>query len=728
MAKEIKFKQKSKENFLTYAGAVIKSRAISNVEDNLKPVHKRILFDMYDNKNFSDKKTVKCAKVVGSVMGRLHPHGDSSIYGALVRLAQPWKMRYPLTYIQGNMGTIFGDGAAASRYTECKLTKIGELMLEDIDKKPIPFKMNYDGTIEEPIILPSKFPNLLCNGNMGIAVGLSASLVPHNFNEVAAAIEARLNNKSEEETLSYIKAPDFPTGGIIINGEELPQIYKTGRGTVKVRSHYRLEKSGSKTNIIFTDLPYGVETESGVIKKLKKLVNEDGSDLFDDFIDESASYNDISIRITLARNVAVENALALLFSKTNLETTVKINNTVLVDGEPQTLNLLEMIDAYIKHRQQVIQNIAATDLAKANHKLTVVIGLQKCLSNIDKLVSLIRAAESRAKAKSAICEAFELDDEQAEAVLEMKLARLNKLDIVELQDNQKKLEDQVVDLTNTRNDVNKRNAIILAELRDMRKKHGDARRTEVIISEAGMTDFSTEIPHEYYVSPHSVTDTPTDDILQVIVAKNIQEIIGFTSDGIAMPAAEAKNIVGATLIEPKEYLVCVTKNGYVKMSLAAEYRAFKGKMLKLKDDDELLAMGFADLKDYVLVLAQNGFMVKLPIKELNSSSKNTIGSLLSVGPLKSAMIVSNKDVVFMSDEDNKAKLTSVEDFSENSRLSKGQQVMDKVAYVLLATSRESFIGIAKTGKSVLIAKDKLATKSKTAGGVSTTNKIILKMV
>ena len=274
--------EKSKQDFLIYANSVIKSRAIPSVEDNLKPIHRRILWSMYESKFTPDKPTVKSAKVVGNVMGAYHPHGDSSIYEAIVRLSQWWKLRYPLVEMQGNCGNILGDGAAASRYTECRLSKIGMFMLEDINKDCIDWRPNFDNSCEEPVILPSKFPYLLCGNNSGIAVGMGSDLVSHNFTEVSEAIKYYIHNKdcSIADLMKYIKGPDFPTGGVIMNGEELLDIYTKGIGSVKVYSHYDISKKGNKTLVTFHDLPYGVEIDDGIKKPLKKLVLEDGYDVF----------------------------------------------------------------------------------------------------------------------------------------------------------------------------------------------------------------------------------------------------------------------------------------------------------------------------------------------------------------------------------------------------------------------------------------------------------------
>jgi len=309
---------KVKKDFLTYANAVIKSRAISSVEDNLKPVHRRILYTMFENKLLANKKTVKSSNVVGKVMIR-HPHGDSSIYNAMVRLAQPWKMRYPLVQVQGNSGNISGDGPAAMRYTEVKLSKLGEMMMTDINKKAVDFRESYDGSTNEPIVLPSAFPNILCNGNVGIAVGTSTSIVPHNLTEVCDGILAYLKSPSitTEQLMKFIPAPDFPTGGTITNADVMKEIYETGRGTVTLRSKYRIENVGVKQHIVIEEVPYLITLEDGFVKPLKKLVLEDGFDLIDDFKNNTGK-NGIELRIILKKGANVYKVLEAIWKKTRL--------------------------------------------------------------------------------------------------------------------------------------------------------------------------------------------------------------------------------------------------------------------------------------------------------------------------------------------------------------------------------------------------------------------------
>jgi DNA gyrase/topoisomerase IV subunit A len=727
MAKELDFDKRSENNFLVYAASVIKARAISDAEDNLKPVQRRILFSMGESKINHDSKTVKCAKVVGNVMGNLHPHGDSSIYEALMRLAQPWKMRYPLIYVQGNVGNVMGDGPAAARYTECKLSEFGDLMLDGLDEGVVPYVDNYDNTSKEPTLLPSLFPNVLCNGNMGIAVGLSASLVPYNLKEVCAAICSRVN-KDTLDPLSYIKGPDFPTGGKVINAENLPEIYRTGRGTIKVQSHYRLEQHNGKTEIIFTDLPYGVETESGVIAPLKKFILEEGNDYFDNYLDETSDYNKIAIRITLAKGADVNKALAILFDKTKLESTISINNTVLVEGEPKCLGLLDLIDRYIAFRSGIIQRIAQKEAAATQHKLTVAIGLQKCTSNIDKLVSLIRSADNKSAAKKNIMDFFALNDEQADAILDMKLSRLSRLDVQDIADSVTKYNNELVKENDVINNPITRNAIICAQLKDVSDKYGDERRTEICLSQVAPQVVASAIARPMFVYPDGLKDSANPNAIGVVIAKTAGDYFGYDAEANLYTFDKMQNCIGASKITNGSFFITISKNGLIKCSSRSEYENMRGKACRLKDGDSLLFCGFGDGDQYALVLGENNMVMKTPLVDLTMTGRTSQGSSLGVGPVKFAAIVGDENVVMMMDKDNKAKLTSVGDFSENSRTSKGQEVMPDIKYMVCGDGRDTFYGFTNTDKIIEIPASKLSVKGKTAGGATTTARVLKKVI
>lgn len=743
---------RSKNDFLIYANSVIKSRAIPSIEDNLKPIHRRILWSMYENKNFDDKPTVKCARIVGNVMGSYHPHSDSSIYEALVRLSQWWKVRYPLIYIQGNCGNILGDTAAASRYTESRLSSIGMLMLEDINKNCVDTRPNFDETTTEPLTLPSKFPYLLCGNNSGIAVGMSSDLVSHNFTEVAAAINYYLDNKNctTLDLMQFIKGPDFPTGGQIINGEELYNIYSTGRGSVKMRPHYDIVKKGNKTQIIFHDLPYGVEIDGGVKAPLKKLVIEDGYDVFEDIDVCKVGDRKFDITVTLGKNANIAECLNILFTKTKLGNTIKINQTVLVNGEPKLVSLKQMIEYWVNYRSDIIKRIAQTDYDKTNHKLTVVIGLQKCMSNIDLLIDLIRNSNSRADAKLKIISAFELNDEQADAVLDMKLSRLSKLDLQELTDSENNYQQQLAALRTLLEQEEERYAVIRKDLAEIKKVIGkDERLTEIIYARpmeniADADQMAPPVKKEFHIYPDGVVCTDDQitmagtvavqpNLISVQYAYSASDIILYGADGEIFSADKIKStIAGAFVVDSnKNKLVTVTANGNIKVSLVSDFKLAKpsGKCIKLKEGDSLVFADVCDDNDYVIIYNGEDSVLKLAVKDLAVAGKTTIGVKTGFSRVLMASVVCDSDLVLSVTSDGKGKFTSTKDFTVDNRGNKGQSITENTIYFTkFHNSRENIYIIPKSGKIILVPRNKLSIKTKNAIGASLTTRAFSKIV
>lgn len=737
----ISLNERSKNDFLIYANSVIKSRAIPNVEDNLKPIHRRILWSMYDSKYWPDKGTVKCAKIVGNVMGSLHPHGDSSIYEALVRLSQWWKLRYPLVEFQGNGGNLLGDSSAASRYTEAKLSKIGMLMLEGIEKNCIDTKPNFDETLMEPVNLPSKFPYLLCGNNSGIAVGMSSDLVSHNFTEVMGAINYYIDHKdcTVADLLQFIKGPDFPTGGLIVNGEELLDIYSIGRGSVKVYAHYEIAKKGNKTVITFKDLPYGVEIDSGVKAPLKKLVLEGGYDIFEDIDVRKAGPRNFDILITLSKNADVAKALEILFAKTRLCDTIKINQVVLVNGEPKLLNLKELIAYWVDYRSRIIQRIANTDYQKTNHKLTVLLGLQKCMSDIDLLISLIRNSENRAAARNAIVKEFTLNSEQADAVLDMKLSRLSRLDLVELNQDKVNLEDTLVKLKNIIDNEYVRYDIIRGELKGIKDILGaDERLTEIKINKPIEGVESAPIVKKewkiYQDGLHSSLDgveTISNSLVDIVFAYSPEDIIAYSKNGELGSLQELTGeIAGAVVRDKQKKLVAVTTNGNIKISNVSDYKFKKReKIMKLKENDSLKFMGLCDDGDYLMLLDASGKVLKLSIKELPVAGKLTLGVKSGFTSIAAAAVVKDSSLLFFATRDNKGKFTAAKDFSVDSRGNKGQTVPENTIYMrVIEDGREHLYLIPKAGNTISLARTKLSLKSKNAIGATISTRIIVNIL
>ena len=734
--------ERSKNDFLVYANSVIKSRAIPSIEDNLKPIHRRILWSMYENKYYNDKPTVKCARVVGNVMGSYHPHGDSSIYEALVRLSQWWKIRYPLVELQGNGGNLLGDGAAASRYTECRLTKVGMMLLEDIEKNCVDTRPNFDESTTEPVSLPSKFPYLLCGNNSGIAVGMSSDLVSHNFTEVMGAINYYMDHKdcSIADLMQFIKGPDFPTGGLITNGEELLNIYSTGRGSIKVYSHYEISKKGAKTVITFKDIPYGVEIDSGVKAPLKKLVLDDGYDIFEDIDVRKAGPRNFDILVTLSKNADVAKALEILFAKTRLCDSIKINQTVLVNGEPKLLNLKELIAYWVNYRSDIIKKIAATDYQKTNHKLTVTLGLQKCMSDIDLLVSLIRNSDNRAAAKIAIMKAFELNDEQADAVLDMKLSKLSRLDLTELNDEEKNLRETLAKLKDTIDNEENRYNIIREQLKEIKGVLGkDERLTEIQFTRPveGLKTDEPLIKKEWQIYRDGLhgsvdgTTVVTNDLVDVVFAYGPEDIYAYSADGeLGIISELAGKIEGAAVKDSQKKVVAVTANGNIKVSSIEEYKLKKSeKVMKLKDGDSIKFVGFCDDDDFLMLYDGNAHILKLAIKDLPVASKMTLGVKSGFTTIASAAVVKDNSLLLFATSDNKGKFTAVKDFTADSRGNKGQLVPENTKYMrLFDENRENIYLIPKQGNAVTLARNKLSVKGRTAIGASMTSRAVIGII
>lgn len=734
--------ERSKNDFLVYANSVIKSRAIPSIEDNLKPIHRRILWSMYENKYYNDKPTVKCARVVGNVMGSYHPHGDLSIYEALVRLSQWWKVRYPLIELQGNGGNLLGDGAAASRYTECRLSKVGMMLLEDIEKNCVDTRPNFDESTTEPVSLPSKFPYLLCGNNSGIAVGMSSDLVSHNFTEVMGAINYYMDHKdcSIADLMQFIKGPDFPTGGLITNGEELLNIYSTGRGSIKVYSHYEISKKGAKTVITFKDIPYGVEIDSGVKAPLKKLVLDDGYDIFEDIDVRKAGPRNFDILVTLSKNADVAKALEILFAKTRLCDSIKINQTVLVNGEPKLLNLKELIAYWVNYRSDIIKKIAATDYQKTNHKLTVTLGLQKCMSDIDLLVSLIRNSDNRAAAKIAIMKAFELNDEQADAVLDMKLSKLSRLDLTELNDEEKNLRETLAKLKDTINNEENRYNIIREQLKEIKGVLGkDERLTEIQFTRPveGLKTDEPLIKKEWQIYRDGLhgsvdgTTVVTNDLVDVVFAYGPEDIYAYSADGeLGLISELAGKIEGAAVKDSQKKVVAVTANGNIKVSSIEEYKLKKSeKVMKLKDGDSIKFVGFCDDDDFLMLYDGNAHVLKLAIKDLPVASKMTLGVKSGFTTIASAAVVKDNSLLLFATSDNKGKFTAVKDFTADSRGNKGQLVPENTKYMrLFDENRENIYLIPKQGNAVTLARNKLSVKGRTAVGASMTSRAVIGII
>ena len=648
-------------NFIEYAVAVNTDRAIPDAKSGLKPVAKRILYGAFDEGYGSAKPHVKCANIVGNVMAYWHPHGDSSIYGALVRLSQPWVMRYPLIDFHGSNGNRDGDGPAAYRYTEARLSKLSEDgMLKGIKKNKVEFIPNYSETKDEPVTLPSLFPNLLCNPNTGIGVAMACNWLPHNLNEVVDAITTYLDGK--EPTLP---GPDFPTGGIIINKNDIPAIMKTGKGSVKIRGKYNIEDN----NIVFYEIPYGIATED-LMNEIGLACDEDRIKGVKNIRNES-NKKGFRLVIECEKSASIATIINCLFKETSLQTSISYNQVALVDKTPTDLNLRDCIGIYVKHNVECIVREAQYDLKKTQDKLEVTNGLLKALEDIDNIITLIKKSESSVKAKENLVSTYDFSMAQAEAIVNMKLGKLAGLEKIELQNEKASLEQDVVNCM----------AIItnpLDELRTLLKtlvsQYGDARRTElmqliedkedetafvepekcvVVMTESGNVK---RIPaSSFKVSNRNTKGVKTqDDITSCVIRTNtVDTLLVFTNkgtmyrllvDNIPEGTNSAKGTSLKALIEMEadekpqviysinkgteaQYVLFLTKNGVIKKTPIDEYIGTKRSGVvatKLREGDSLAAIALVSDEDLVLYTAK-GQGIRFNSKEVTATSRNTVG-------------------------------------------------------------------------------------------------------
>lgn len=661
------------QSFLDYSLSVITDRAIPSAEDGLKPVARRILWDMFDKGYMNNKKFVKCAQPVGDTMGRFHPHGDSSIYGALVWLSQSWNMRYPLISFHGNNGSRDGDEPAAYRYTECKLSKMGEEMLADIKKNTADWQLAYTDEEEEPVYLPGRIPNLIVNGTSGIAVAMACSFAPHNLNEVMDAANYLLENPNCEikELLNFVSGPDFPTGGVIINKDELPAAYMTGKGRARIRGEYTIESSKGADTIVFTSIPYKVSKEQLIID-IDKLC-EDGVIEGVTAIRDETNKEGVRFVIELAKGVSSEPIIAKLFKNTRLEDTYSINQVALVDKKPRLLNLKQLLEIYNEHQRDVLIRKTNFDADKIKHKIHILEGLLIALEDIDNVIALIKKSESAAAAKVALMTQYNLSEDQAKAILDMKLAKLAKLEKVEIQ----KEKDELVA------ELERLNAILanpIPELKNIftsiKTTYGDARRSS--ITQVASTKEEKEIE---FVEPEKcvvvltesglVKRVPTtsfrnqrrngkgvktqDDITSMVIRTNtIDSLMVFTNQGrmyrllvndipvgtnttkgqsikslIAMESDEEPSVIYSIYRDTDaQYVLFTTKNGLVKKTALDEYVKTKKKTgiaaINIREGDELVSVNL--IKDEpIVIVTKNGMAIKFSSMEIGATSRTTYG-------------------------------------------------------------------------------------------------------
>ena len=662
------------QSFLDYSLSVITDRAIPSAEDGLKPVVRRILWDMWDKGYKNDKKFVKCAQPVGDTMGRFHPHGDSSIYGALVGISQPWNMRYPLITFHGNNGSRDGDEPAAYRYTECKLSKIGEEILRDIKKNTVDWNSAYTEEEEEPVYLPGVIPNLLVNGTTGIAVAMACSFAPHNLNEIMDACIKVLNEPDVKvkDLLNIVNGPDFPTGGLLINKDELATAYTTGKGRARVRAEYKIETKNGKDSIVYTSIPYKVSKES-LIEDIDKLCEEKKIEGIVSIRDESGN-GEVRFVVELAKGVSSAPIIAKLFKFTRLEDTYSFNQVALVNKEPRLLNLKQLIEVYLEHQKDVLKRATQFDLEKVKARIHILEGLILALENIDNVIALIKQSNSPSEAVSKLMTTYHLTEIQGKAIVDMKLSRLTKLEKIELEtEKQEKVKEAERLESILKNPIPELERIF----NEIKTKYGDSRRT-TITQIAEETKEEKEIA---FVEPEKcvvvlteggcIKRIPTtsyrtqkrngkgiktqDDITSMILRTNtIDSLMIFTDRGkmyrllvndipvgtnvsvgqsikslIAMDTDENPAVIYSIYRDTDaKYVFFTTKNGLVKKTTLEEYVKTKKKTgiaaISIKEGDELVSVCLVKDEPMIL-LTKNGYGIKFSSMEIGATSRATSG-------------------------------------------------------------------------------------------------------
>ena len=772
-----------REAYIDYAMSVIVSRALPDVRDGLKPVHRRILYAMHEDGITSDKPYRKCANTVGSVLGRYHPHGDSSVYDAMVRLAQDFSMRYRLIDGHGNFGSVDGDGAAAMRYTEARMSKIAEYMLTDIEKNTVDFMPNYDDRLQEPTVLPARIPALLANGSSGIAVGMATNIPPHNLTELIDGIIKIIDedNVTDEELMSVIKGPDFPTEGIILGMEGIKKAYTTGRGKITLRAETEIEEmSGNKQRIIVSSLPYQVN-KANLIKTISDLSKERKVEGISECRDESDRKEKVRVVIELKRDANPQVVLNQLFKHTQMQTTFGIIMLALVNGEPKILTLRQCLDCYIDHRKDVILRRTQFELDKALARAHILEGLKIALDNIDEVIEIIR--NSYDDAKERLMERFGLSDIQAQAILDMRLKTLSGLQREKIEEEYNQLMELIAHLRDILNSERLVFDIIKEELLEIKEKFGDERKTKIVAAEGeidlddlikeeqtvvALTHFGyiKRMPIDTYKSQKrggkGITGIATredDFVKQIFTASTHDTILFFTNKGKlyhlrgyeipeAGRTARGTAIVNLLSLDAGEkisavipiqnfaegkYLLMATKHGLIKKTALTEYNSSRKTGLQgitLKEDDELIAVRLTDGQDNVVLVTRNGMCITFDEKDvrpIGRVSQGVIGIRLDEDDKVIGMesvIAGGKATLLAITENGFGKRTELDEYRVQMRGGKGvitykiTPKTGKLVGVRLATEEDDVMLITDTGTIIRINVKDISVLGRSTQGVT----------
>lgn len=727
-----------KSSYIDYSMSVIVSRALPDVRDGLKPVHRRVLYGMYGLGVFSNKKYLKSARIVGDVLGKYHPHGDSSVYDAMVRMAQPWSLRYPQVDGQGNFGSMDGDPPAAMRYTEARLKKISDEVLSDLDKETVDFQNNFDDSLQEPTVLPTKIPNLLVNGTSGIAVGMATNMAPHNLSESVDAICAYIDNKeiSIDDLMTHITAPDFPTGGIIYGYDGVKDAFHTGRGRIILRAKTNFEEIGNRNAIIVTEVPYQVN-KAEMIARTAELVKEEKIPGIHEIRDES-DRNGLRIVYELKNDAIPNVVLNLLYKYTALQTSFSVNNIALVNGRPQQLTLKDIIVHFVEHRHEIVVRRTEFELRKAKERAHILEGFMKVISTqdaLDKAISIIRHSATPQDAKEGLMQEFELSEIQAQAILDLRLARLTGMELDKIRAEYEEIMALIKDLEDILSNESRRYQIIKDELLEIKEKYGDDRRTEIDFAGGDMSieDFIPNetvvltISHAGYIKRTSLSEykvqsrggvgnraakTRDEDFLEYIVsATNHQYMLFFTEKGkcywlrvFEIPegskTSKGRAVQNLINIEPDDkikayirtndlkdidyvnsmFVVMVTKNGIIKKTSLEAYsrpRTNGVNAIEIREDDQLLEARLTTGESEIMIATKNGKCIRFPEEKVRAVGRTSIGVrgiTLEDNDKVIGMIVANdleKESVLVVSEKGYGKRTAVEDYRITNRGGKG---------------------------------------------------------
>ena len=777
----IDLEQEMKKSFISYAMAVIITRALPDVRDGLKPVHRRILYAMHELGVTPDKPFRKCARIVGDVLGKYHPHGDSSVYGALVRLAQDFATRYPLVEGQGNFGSVDGDGAAAMRYTEARMSKMNMQMLADIDKETVDFAPNFDETLMQPCVLPSRFPNLLVNGSSGIAVGMATNIPPHNLGEVIDGVVKLIDkpDATSQELMECIKGPDFPTGGLILGRRGIYDTYTTGRGRIIVRAKTDIEPMpNNRQRIVVTEIPYMVN-KAALVAKIAELVHDKRLDGISDIRDES-DREGMRIVIELKRDVNAAVVLNYLYKHTQMQDVFGAIMLALVDGEPKVLSLHQMLYHYLEHQKDVIVRRTRYDLDKAEARAHILEGLLIALDNIDEIVRIIRGSANTGEAKVQLMERFALSDKQAQAILDMRLARLTGLERERLQEEYAELEKTIAYLRAVLADEKLVLGIIREEILAIKEKYADERRTEItamdgeidpedLIQEDSvvvtLTHFGyvKRIPRTTYRSQNrggkgvmGMTTREEDYAERLLVTSTHAEIMFFTNKGrvyslkgyeIPEAGRTARGTAIVNLLQldggekvtamiplPKEreegYLVMATRNGLIKKTGSDEFANLR-KMgliaIALREDDELIGVELTQGDSELMLATRMGQAIRFSESDVRPMGRNSMGVRsidLSEGDevIDVAKVEEGKQVLAIT-QNGYGKRTDISEFRAQSRGGKGilaMRLTEKtglMAAQLLVSEHEDVMLITDNGTIIRMPVDDISVIGRVSQGV-----------